>query len=66
MTKDEFWKKVPRSSRLCITCGHRYASHISERCLKIISRNPRKECDCKKFWSEKDEEIERRRKALSN
>jgi hypothetical protein len=54
MPKPDWAKKVPRSSRECVVCKHKYSSHIDCKCLKIISRNPREECTCKRFMSEKD------------
>ena len=62
-----WWKKPPRSSRICIRCEHKYSSHIDVKCLKIVSRKPRVECDCKGFVSsqlEMDIIIEREKKAL--
>ena len=62
-----WWKKPPRSSRVCIRCEHKYSSHIDVRCLKIVSRKPRIECDCKGFIAnqyEMDIIIEREKKAL--
>ena len=53
--KDKWWKKPPRSSRICYRCDHKYSSHIDVRCLKIVSRKPRKECDCKGFVANKKE-----------
>ena len=44
-----WWKKPPRSSRICFNCEHKYSSHIDVRCLKIVSRKPRIECECKGF-----------------
>ena len=41
--------KEPRSSKICILCGHLLASHIDVRCLKVMSKDPRIECDCKGF-----------------
>lgn len=52
---DKWWKKPPRSSRICFRCGHKYSSHIDIRCLKIVSRKPRTECDCKGFVANKEE-----------
>ena len=46
---DKWWVKKPRSRRQCLLCFHLYSSHIDVRCLKIIQRHPRKECDCKIF-----------------
>ena len=53
--KDKWWKKPPRSSRVCYRCQHKYSSHIDVRCLKIVSRNPRVECECKGFIANKVE-----------
>ena len=50
-----WWKKPPRSSRICYRCEHKYSSHIDVRCLKIVSRKPRTECDCKGFVKDKAE-----------
>ena len=47
--KDKWWKKPPRSSRVCYRCQHKYSSHIDVKCLKITSRNPREECNCRGF-----------------
>ena len=46
---DKWWKRPPRSSRICLRCEHKYSSHIDVRCLKIVSRKPRVECDCRGF-----------------
>jgi|TARA_R110002110_G_scaffold118613_1_gene292525 hypothetical protein len=49
---DNKYKKIPRSSRICLRCTHKYSSHIDVKCLKIIQRKPeRKECTCKGFIS---------------
>ena len=49
-TKRKWWKKPPRSSRICLRCSHKYSSHIDVKCLKIVEREPeRKECDCRGF-----------------
>ena len=53
--KKGWWKKPPRSSRICYRCEHKYSSHIDVRCLKIVSRKPRTECDCKGFVKDKAE-----------
>ena len=53
--KDKWWKNPPRSSRICYRCEHKYSSHIDVRCLKIVSRNPRVECECKGFVANKVE-----------
>ncbi len=46
----KWWKRAPRSSRVCLRCDHKYSSHIDVRCLKIVQRKPvRIECDCKGF-----------------
>jgi len=37
---EKWWKKPPRSSRICLRCEHKYSSHIDVRCLKIIQRKP--------------------------
>lgn len=42
-------KKEPKSRRECLLCGHLFASHIDVRCLKVMSKDPRIECDCKGF-----------------
>ena len=41
--------KEPKSSKICILCGHLLASHIDVRCLKVMSKDPRIECDCQGF-----------------
>lgn len=52
----EWWKKPPRSSRICYRCGHKYSSHIDVKCLKLVQRRPiRIECSCKGFIASKDE-----------
>jgi hypothetical protein len=49
---DNKYKKIPRSSRICLRCTHKYSSHIDVKCLKITQRKPeRKECNCKGFIS---------------
>ena len=53
--KDKWWIKPPRSSRVCYRCEHKYSSHIDVRCLKIVSRNPRVECECRGFVANKVE-----------
>jgi hypothetical protein len=53
--KAKWWKKPPRSSRICYRCEHKYSSHIDVRCLKIVSRKPRTECDCRGFIKDKEE-----------
>jgi len=42
-------KKEPRSRRECLLCGHLFASHIDIKCLKVMSKDPRIECDCRGF-----------------
>lgn len=59
-----WWKKTPRSSRICLLCKHKYSSHIDVRCLKIVQRHPRKECDCKIFIGN-ERELEQYRKKLN-
>jgi len=52
MTKPAWAVKKPRSSRVCLRCGHKYSSHIDVRCLKITQRIPEKiECTCRGFIS---------------
>lgn len=47
--RPEWAKKVPRSSRICFRCEHKYSSHVPA-CGKIVERKPeRKECDCRTF-----------------
>jgi len=54
--KAEWWKKPPRSSRVCYRCGHKYSSHIDVKCLKLVERKPtRIECTCKGFIKDKQE-----------
>lgn len=53
--KPDWWIKPPRSSRICYRCQHKYSSHIDVRCLKITSRNPREECDCRGFIANEQE-----------
>jgi|TARA_R110000782_G_scaffold23438_4_gene61364 hypothetical protein len=49
MNRPEWARKVPRSSRICFRCGHKYSSHVPS-CRKIVERKPeRKECDCRTF-----------------
>lgn len=56
MAKPEWAIKKPRSSRICYRCEHKHASHISERCLKILTRKPkREECSCRGFVSNGDD-----------
>jgi len=46
---EKWWKKKPRSSRICFRCEHKYSSHIPL-CGKIVQRKPERiECDCKTF-----------------
>ncbi len=53
---DRWWKKIPRSSRVCYRCGHKYSSHIDVRCLKLVQRKPERiECECRGFIVNKDE-----------
>ena len=53
---DRWWKKIPRSSRVCYRCGHKYSSHIDVRCLKLVQRKPERiECGCRGFIVNKDE-----------
>lgn len=55
-SKDKWWIKPPRSSRICLRCEHKYSSHIDVRCLKIVQRKPdRIECNCKGFIANKEE-----------
>ena len=42
-------KKEPRSRRMCLLCGHLAGSHIDVKCLKIVCKDPRIECECKEF-----------------
>jgi len=47
--RPDWAKKIPRSSRVCFRCEHKYSSHVPS-CGKIIERKPdRKECDCRVF-----------------
>ena len=47
--RPEWAKKIPRSSRICFRCEHKYSSHVPA-CGKIVERKPeRKECDCRTF-----------------
>lgn len=49
-TEEKWWKRPPRSSRICLRCTHKYSSHIDVRCLKIIQKKPeRLECTCRGF-----------------
>lgn len=68
--EDNKYKKMPRSSRICIRCTHKYSSHIDVKCLKIIQRKPeRKECGCRGFISnihELDFEIDKLNRKIEN
>jgi hypothetical protein len=56
MEKPEWWKKPPRSSRVCYRCGHKYSSHIDVKCLKLVQRKPERiECTCRGFVKDKQE-----------
>lgn len=56
-------RKEPRSRRECLLCGHLFASHIDVRCLKVMCKDPRIECDCKGFVGSIDDlEIHERRR----
>ena len=47
--RPDWAKKIPRSSRICFRCEHKYSSHVPA-CGKIVERKPaRKECDCRVF-----------------
>jgi len=47
--RPEWAKKIPRSSRICFRCEHKYSSHVPS-CGKIVERKPdRKECTCRIF-----------------
>jgi len=67
---EKWWKRAPRSSRICLRCNHKYSSHIDVRCLKIVQRKPvRIECNCKGFIANEAElqmvkEREERRKNM--
>lgn len=55
--RPDWAKKIPRSSRICHRCGHKYSSHVPA-CGKIVERKPeRKECDCRVFVKD-DYELE--------
>ena len=41
--------REPRSRRPCLLCGCLYGSHIDVGCMKVLSKEPRIECPCKKF-----------------
>jgi hypothetical protein len=48
-TRPEWARKIPRSSRICFRCEHKYSSHVPA-CGKIVERKPeRKECTCRTF-----------------
>lgn len=48
-TRPDWAKKIPRSSRICFRCTHKYSSHVPL-CGKIVQRKPeRKECTCRTF-----------------
>ena len=47
--EDKWWKRPPRSARICLGCEPKYSSHIDVKCLKRVSRKPRQECECKGF-----------------
>ncbi len=54
-TRPEWAKKIPRSSRICFRCEHKYSSHVPA-CGKIVQRKPeRKECMCRTFVKNKYE-----------
>ena len=54
-TRPEWAKKIPRSSRICFRCEHKYSSHVPA-CGKIVQRKPeRKECTCRTFVKNKYE-----------
>ena len=47
--RPDWAKKVPRSSRVCFRCEHKYSSHVPA-CGKIVERKPeRVECTCRTF-----------------
>lgn len=47
--RPEWAKKVPRSSRICFRCQHKYSSHVPS-CGKIVQRKPERiECTCRTF-----------------
>ena len=47
--KPEWAKKLPKSSKICLYCYHKYGSHVPV-CIKIISKHPVKiSCDCTQF-----------------
>jgi hypothetical protein len=55
-TEEKWWKRPPRSSRICLRCNHKYSSHIDVRCLKIVQKKPeRLECTCRGFVANKAE-----------
>ena len=48
-TRPEWAKKIPRSSRICFRCTHKYSSHVPS-CGKIVQRKPERiECTCRQF-----------------
>ncbi len=53
--RPEWAKKIPRSSRICFRCQHKYSSHVPS-CRRIIERKPeRKECNCRTFVKDEQE-----------
>ena len=47
--RPEWAKKIPRSSRICFRCQHKYSSHVPS-CGKIVQRKPERiECTCRTF-----------------
>ena len=53
--RPEWAKKIPRSSRICFRCEHKYSSHVPS-CRKIVQRKPdREECDCRTFVKNEQE-----------
>ena len=53
--RPEWAKKIPRSSRICFRCEHKYSSHVPS-CRRIVERKPeRKECDCRNFVKNEQE-----------
>lgn len=47
--RPDWAKKIPRSSRICFRCTHKYSSHTSS-CGKIVQRKPERiECNCLTF-----------------
>ncbi len=54
-SRPDWAKKVPRSSRICFRCEHKYSSHVPS-CRRIVERKPeRKECDCRTFVKNEQE-----------